>query len=436
MNARRRTAKPAAFTVTAAPAEPGTDEPAGGPDAQTTDTLAATAGEGQKAPRARIVRWNENMRSFATIDLVTAEVVDEAWIREEYGGGKYRVYYWGTRNDGTYGYLEKIAKEFIIDDSIPFKGAPHKRAANGAVHNPDGSVVGAPAGSTLMDMGMLQLFKTMQDNSTLMMQQARDHSAAQTAMLERLAAPRDNGLVPLLAALTPLLTPLVAGLVQRKDPMDTARELAALMKPDAGERGTVKETIGAFRELMEVRDLLNPNGGGDGEGGEGRWFSLLEKVIPGALDVLKTEAAKRGVPLARVGAPAVPPAIAAPPAPPVVAVPDPSPAEAPVSDEWSALEPYVARLAQMAANNKAPFGVMQTIVTIAPAPMVAAIRELVARDDAVPMLTHRFPALQPYTAWTAQLVEEFRNEFFGEADEDGPPDAPADGATGAPAVEG
>ena len=103
-------------------------------------------------------------------------------------------------------------------------------------------------------------------------------------------------------------------------------------------------------------------------------------------------------------------------------------------DEWTPLEPYIAQLVGMAAQNRDPYGVMQTVKTFAPAPMLGAIRELVARDDAVPMILQRFPALQPHQAWTALFIEEFRLEFFGEGDDDEAPDAAP--AAGAPAVEG
>ena len=91
-------------------------------------------------------------------------------------------------------------------------------------------------------------------------------------------------------------------------------------------------------------------------------------------------------------------------------------------DEWTPLEPYIAQLVGMASQNRDPFGVMQTVKTFAPDTMLAAIRELVARDDAVPMILQRFPALQPHQAWTAQFIEEFRAEFFGEPEEDEPTD--------------
>ena len=439
MGRPKRTAVPAAFTVTAAPPDGSAATAPDAPTAQTTDVLERTAGEGQRGPQARVMRWNENMRAYATLDTVTAEVVDEAWIQQEYGGGKYRVYYWGAMADGTYGYLAKQGKEFIIDDSIPFKGAARNRPASGTVHNPDGSVAGGPAGSSLLDMGMLQLFTTMQDNSKAMMTMMRDNSVAQAAMLERIVAPRDNGMVPLLAALTPLLAPLITGMVQRKDPMELTREMMALMKPAPGEHSSMKDTLGAVREMIEVRDLLSPGGLGEESEG-GRWIGLLEKVIPGALDVLKQEAAKQGVPLARVTARPIPAPMSAPPLGPMpgsIAPPAAVPRSTetpPMPDEWTALEPYVARLANMAANNKAPFGVMQTIVTMAPAPMVAAIRELVAKEDATQILVTRFQALMPYAAWTAQLVDEFRNEFFG-SDEDDEPAAAGEPAPGDTHVE-
>ena len=405
-----------AFTVTTGSPE---NENGDAPDAQTSDALGASAGEGQKAPRARIMRWNENMRAYATLDHVSAEAVDEQWIQQEYGGGKYRVYYWGTMKNGEYGYLEKQGKEFIIDDSVPFRGALKHRAAAAPVQNPDGTVANGDGRASLMDMGMLQIFKTMQDNSALMMSQSRDNSAALAAMLERIASPRDNGMVAMLTVLTPLLTPLLTGLIGRKDPVELATQIAALSRNE-------KSGLGSLHDLIELKDTLALLGGGNDDNGDGAWMRIAEKTFPGVIEILKQESAKTGKPLIQLATQPAPARIAAPPtapspgstSPPAgsassAGTPSPS-AETPVQDEWTGLEPHMQTLANFAQQNRDPYGVMQTIRTLAPPQMLAAVRELVARDDGLDVLLARFPILQPYRAWTSQLLDEFYTEFFGE----------------------
>lgn len=424
MGRPRKAAPAAGFVVTPTPAALDV-APGDAPDEQTTDQLAAGADEGQKAPRARVTRWNENMRVYATLDHVPATNLDESWIRDEYGGGKYLVYFWGTRKDGTYGYLTKQGKEFIIDDSIPFKGALRGRPLSGPVRDaPKGE--GRGTVGDIMDMGIMQLFKGMQDNSAAQAQMARDHSAAMMAMLERIAAPRESGIAALLPLLTPLLSPLLAGLLNRKDPIEAAREIAALMKGDTNTAGTLRDMIGAFRELGEVREMLGPLGGAQPPDEEGRWFGLIEKLVPGAMQLLQQESARTGQPVTAIaralpaGSPATPAGVPAVPVRPVTLPPAPMTPTAAV-DEWTPLEPYVSQLVAMAAQNKSAFGVAQTIVTIAPPAMIAAIRELVARDDAVQTLVNRFPTLGQYPAWLAGLVGELYAELLPEDEDDAVP---------------
>jgi len=301
-----------------------------------------------------------------------------------------------------------------------------------------------------MEMGLMQLFKGMQDNSAAQATMARDHSAAMMAMMERMAAPRSSGIETLLPALTPLLTPLIQGIASRRDPVEIATTLMASIKPAPESSGS----LSALREFLEIKELLGDAGGAAGGGENDKWLDLIGKVVPGALDLLKAESARTGQPISAIARPVVSPRPAASPAlsiggptAPADATVAPSPSsvgaatmnEAHAADEWTPLEPYIAQLVGMAAQNRDPYGVMQTVKTFAPAPMLGAIRELVAREDAVPMILQRFPALQPHQAWTALFIEEFRLEFFGEGDDDDGDVSEPPGAVPAsdpPAVEG
>lgn len=431
---RRMARAAAAFTVT--PAAPDGPPDGGAPDAQTQDQLDAIADEGTKEARARITRWNEELRTYATLDHVPVANVDEQWVREEYGGGKYKVYFLGQRGDGTYGYLKGQVKDFVIDTSVPFRGA--LRGRNPAA--PAGAPAALPTGTSLMDMGMLQIFKTMQDNSAMMMQQMRDHSTTQAAVLERLSAPRESALEKMLPLLMPIATSLITLLGTKKDPMEIARELAVLMKP-SGDGGGVREAMGTMREMLEMRELLAPSGDGDGEPG---WWRLLEKVVPGAIDVIRMEAEKRGQTVQQLAqTPAVPRALAPAPVPGAPAVPGAAlaaapaaaPEPAPVADEWTPLEPHVRTLISFAQRNADPFGMMQTIKTLAPPALLAALRELVVREDATEFLMQRFPAMQPYRVWTEQLLDEFHVDFFGEDEDADPTDPSLDPSTADPSHE-
>lgn len=431
MGRPKRVPAAAGITVTATPPET-TD--ASAPDPQTQDQLDAIEGQGTKEAKARITRWNESLGQYATLDYVPVANVEESWIKDEYGGGKYKVYFLGPRADGTYGYLKGQVKDYVIDPSIPFRGAQRKRPGDA----PEAAVI--PAGSSLMDMGALQIFKTMQDNSVMVMTMMRDNSTAQAAMLERLAAPREGPLEKLLPLLVPVVTAFIQAQGQKKEPLEMVREFAQIMKSnDSG--GGVREAMGIMRDMMEMREMLGTGTGGDGDG-DPPWWRLLEKVVPGAIEVIKMEAAKRGTTvdqLARTAAPAraIPapaPVVGAPAVP--VPVPEPAAPAAPapestaVADEWTPLEPYIQQLVGFAQRNTEPYDMMKTIKTLAPRPLLAALRELVVREDALPFLMQRFPALQPHQAWTDQLLDEFHADFFG--DDDGGDEGADDPPAGAP----
>jgi len=429
MAVRRKTAQHAAgVTITATDA---TSTPVNGdePSDQTTDQLARSTDEGQKPPKARIDRWNEELHAYATLAYVPAAQVDGEYIASEYGGGKYLVYYWGTKAGGEYGYLKGKGKEFIIDTSIPFK---NPRGARGAIHNPDGSVAAAaaaPSGmQSLMDMGLLQLFKGMQDASSMQAQQARDHSAAMMAMLERMAKPTDSQIPALLTVLSPIIAPLIAGLMARKDPVELATQIAALREKGSG-------GLGELDTLLDLAERLNKRVNGEDEL---TMTGVLKDSLPKVLDIFGRYAAQRAsAPSDEIAPPERRVIAAAAQAAPAALVAPPAPVQPPMpSDEWTSVEPYIPQLVGFAQNDADPHGVAMTILTLAPGPLKAMIRDLVAKETAAEIFVGRFPALAPYTVWTAQLLDEFHAELFGDDGDEPPAETPAPGAANAdePAV--
>lgn len=411
----------------------GDEEPEDGtaPSAQTADDLARVGDEGQKQPKARIDRYDPVQRAYATLEYVAANEVDGEFIQENYGGGKYMVYFWGTRNDGTYGYLKGKGKEFVIDSSIPFKGAGRR----GAVHNPDGSVaLPAPTNAErLMDMGLLQIFKGMQDQSAAMAQQNRDHSMAMLTVLEKIAAPRESGVPALLAALVPLLTPLLQGLLNRRDPVEIATEIAKLREPAQKLGG-----LGELEVLFDVADRLSRmrNPGDD----EPTLAGVAKDNLPKILDLGARLMDRRGTtapdatappPAPVPAAPRVPVAAATPPLPATTAPaasPPPAAAEpATPADEWTPVEPYMPYLVEFAETDTDPADAVTTILTIAPPQLRGMIRRLVKQEHPADILTKRFPVLAPHREWVADLLSEFHAEFFGNAEDDpDPPPEPGD----------
>ena len=213
-------------------------------------------------------------------------------------------------------------------------------------------------------------------------------------------------------------------MVNKKDPVEIATTLMATLRPETG-----KSALSSLHEALEIKDMLGAFGAAP-ENEEAGWMRLLEKVVPGAIEILKNESMKTGQPIttlarqpavARIAAPSTATSpVSTSPAPASassVAAPSSSPEIVPVADEWTALEPYVANLVHFAAINKPPFQVMNMILTLAPDAMIGGIRELTARDDAPEFLMARFPQLRAYADLTTELLEDFYEYFHPEADE-------------------
>lgn len=435
---------PSAFTIT--PAEGGEPQSDQSPTDQADDVLQDLEDEGQRPTEGRIHRLDPATRKLALLDTVDASVIDESYLRENYGGGEYAVYFWGPKKGGGWGYLKGAGKRFRIDSSIPFKGAPRDRATAPLSAPVQGSGAGGGGMGGIMEMGFMQLLKGMQDTSNMQAAMARDHSTAMMAMMERLSAPRDSGM----GELKDIIRPLLENAINKSDPIETAARLIQAMKP---EQSSHSGGLSALREFMEIKELIG-GGNDNGDGGEGRWFSLAEKVIPGALDVIKGEAAKmaaanppRALPPRPTGPRIsnVPPNPrlngSPPPAPPIFATtPTPmNPSDTaitsespPVADDWEQLRPYVGYLVNFAAAGKDTFDTMTTIKTLAPPAMLEGVRALVesADDYGAALLCGRFPELQPYAEWVGGLVEDFYFDFHPEEDGDDDGEEPGvDGST-------
>jgi hypothetical protein len=403
------------------------------PVPQVQGVLDALADEGQRTPEARISRMDPLTSKLSFLETVDAALVTDAWMRENYGGGEFQVMVYGTREDGTYGFLRSGSKRFRIDSSIPFKGAIRERAAAGAI-NAEPAAERNPAGASqsIIDMGVMQLFKSMQDNSAMMARQATDHSTMMMALMERLAQPQKSALPELLGVLTPLLTPLIGNLVGKKDPMEIATQLAALMKDSNGPRQSVNDTLETLTTLMELRDRL---GGGD-KSDEVTVLSTVKELAPQALQLLQSMAARpaanqilanqtppRSMPRAPQPILATPPNGVHPfaPAPfaPAPSAPQPVEGQPTVApDEWTPLEGPMTQLIQQARTNKPPHRVAAMVLLLANDEQQATLREVVAQDDVMNVITHRFPAFQSYQTWLGEFVMELRGEMGLLPDED------------------
>lgn len=398
---------------------------------QATDTLAEMEGSRSRLPVAKLYRVDPETRKEYLFDEVAPGVVNESFLLKQYGGGTFVVSYWGPTDKykgKKWGYLRREMIE--LDPSVPFRPPTRGEPKTGRVYNQDGTEAGAGGFEEIRQTALLGMLRQMQDASALTARQAADHGAAMLAMVERMAQqPRGPDILAVVTALAPIVTPMITGLMSRKDPMEMARQIAELMKSGGA---APQSSVDQVKQFLELRNLLK----GDDDGGRGdgeSWESMGPKLIANAMELLKAESAKTPAPPpARVAARTTP-LMATPvhgvsgplPTPSVAVGADGSggsSGEAPVSDQWTALEPYVGRLAQFAAQGKDPFSVVKMVTVMASPQTLGMIRELVARDDAAAALCERFPALAPYQAWTNDLVEYFYSEFHpGEARESSDP---------------
>jgi hypothetical protein len=398
--ARATGRKPREFVLSETPAVDTSEQPT----TATQDAIDEMADEGQRPPEARIHRTDPTTRKPAFLDAVDAGVVDEAFLSDNYGGGQYTVSIFGTKKDGSYGYLDGQRKRYSIDESKPFKGALRGRVTALPAGTPAAPNGGTPSSfDKMMDMGVFQLFKGMQDQAAETARQNREHSMAMATMMERIAKPQESQLPALLAVLTPLLTPLLAGMTNRPDPIDLATKIAALQRPGAGIGG-----LGELENFLELADRFNRKANGE----DITLAGVLKDTLPVALETIGKFAPAAAPPTnaapARLAAPAAPapelstPAVPTPPAVPV--------------DEWTPLEPHIPQLIAFAENDSDPHGVCMTILTMAPTKFKAMLRELVARDDALALITGRFPAVAAYPTWMGALLDELAAELLGDDD--------------------
>ncbi len=394
------------------------------------DELADVEDEGQRSPECRIHRIDPDDGKQKFLSVAPPGQVSDRYLQRKYGGGEYVTETYATLKGGRFGYVKGSRKTYNIDTSIPFKGA----GVSGPVmdsprRDDDDGDMRYLMKNQIMDTVREQA-DARQQTAMMMMNMMKTMSESSAAMITAISSMASNlGRAPAADTGTQtLLTAILPALLGRKDPTEIAATLMTLMKPATG--GI--EGLGGFEAILEIADRLNKRANGD-EDGNISMAGVIKDNLPKALDLFSAYAAQRPAvapPAPRITATAGQPSneVAAPAGATPIANP-------PVTqDEWTDVEPYVPQLVQFAENDADPHGVMMTVLTLAPGPFKARIRNLVATDDAAEKILARFPVLQPYRVWTAQLLDEFRAEFFGGDDDDLPPETPADG-TDRPAVE-
>ena len=380
------------------------------PHAPTPETVAQLEGRearSQRQPEIRLSRKNPRTQSYGLIFRGPPELVTPTWVQENIGGGEYKSELYGIRSDGKFGFLEKGQEMFEVDESIPFRGAPTAVAVPVTTPVATPAPAGAVNMESIMNMGFMQMLNQMNSTAQMQVQMMKDSSAMTAAAIERMNTPRDNGMKDIITALAPILGPIMAALVAKKDPTEIAAELVKL----SGPKGDMTSSFAMMREMMETVEFMRGGDGGSDPGN--KWFTLAEKTLPGVIDLVKAEAAKRGVtPMEVARGPSRAQAIVAatPPERAPFASPTLPPQPVPVpTDEWTPLEGAIQQLHGFAGRD--PRHIAGMALALATDVQKAELKDKLERENITEQIVARFPEFGTVRSWLEDVVYELQVEL-------------------------
>lgn len=183
-------------------------------------------------------------------------------VQSMYGGGYYRVQ---ARWTDTRTNRSVIGKTKVFTVVGPPKWAAEVQTGTPVVQA-DGVRPGATVRDSIMDMGLMQVFKQMGDNSTMQMELMRSMASRPSV---------DWGAV--IGAAAPIVAALIA---QRADPMDLAAKMADAMARPAreAERAPVSEMMEVLQLGIRLARGQMPSDDKDG----------TTEMVNKGLDVVKT----------------------------------------------------------------------------------------------------------------------------------------------------
>lgn len=392
--------------------------------------IAADNRGAEREPEGAIRRYDPVAGKFMYLDTVPSLQVDNEWIANAYGGGKYRMLIRGWK-DGKWQYVGN--ETFEVDESLPFKGslrAQNLKTRAATLHEPDGRIIGQRNGASddLLNAGLLSLMRerdTQAEQSKQMfismMEESRKSSAALMAMMmEGAKAKPSVDWVALIAAVAPIV-PQVMAAMQRKDAV-TLEQIAALIR----ESKPATETQKLDDMLNLVAKLKDVAGGGDEEGKSGVFDKIMD-VVP----LLLTRVAS--APAASVPAPASARAeMAAPSAPAAIvgAAPVPSPSapegiDVTAENVWAFIEASVPKLLLAASMGRSARWAAMTTVEMATPAQRALLSEVLSEPTFREELSKRFPELQKRAKWVSDYIDLLEDEVLGPVDDDEDDDAVA-----------
>lgn len=237
-------------------------------EAEAEETMREVDTEAPDRIDARIFRSHPATGNReALTDVIDAKLFSQDYVRETYGGGRYRIDFIGPQRGkaGKPGRGKVGQKRFDIDVTLPPRH-PRTTLGEGATVMPAAS--GNDRVSMLMEGGIIQLFKAMEATTQM---QLRAMEARATVV-----TPIDWAAVATIA--TPVVTALITLLGSRKDPVEIARQIAETV----GERPRERTTIDELRSLVSLVKEISPASGSDAKDGS-TWLDVVRDIAPGVL---------------------------------------------------------------------------------------------------------------------------------------------------------
>lgn len=391
------------------------------PTAQTEEQLEDADDDGERPPEVRVSRIDPEDGKPKFLTVAPPNRVNEDWLKKKYGGGEYTTVVYGTRNDGTFGWIKGTRKRYAIDASIPFKGA-NGDALRGEIRN-----VGDGGDEDTKFLVKNQLMEMMRDQS-----EARQHTASMMMTMMKMMADSTTAQTQAMAAIIgslrndksggvgELMPLLLASINGRGDPLDLATKLVALTKSDSDGAGG----LGNLETMLTLAERLGRrlNGIPDEQDSDAQWVGVVKEMGPKALELLTTMARKRESESSTQ--PAAPQPRRVNPQPVVITAAAPvTPAPTAPSDEWTPLEPAVTHLLAAAREGKDVRHVVGMLMFMASAEQIATLREVVAQDDVADVFVARFPDFAHRRVWLDDFLDELRAELLS-TDNDETDDAP------------
>lgn len=384
---------PHVTVVTAAPPQEPDERPA---NEQADDAVIDQASsELPTQAKARLYRSHPatgNREAF--VDSIDASMFSQDYVRDNYGGGRYRVQFFGPR-DGKVAYIKQT--QFDVDLTIP----PKVPGVGVAAQAPAASASNAPQGSSALDMAIVSMLTTMMQNMSAQQNQQAEATRAMTAMQMQMMKDHSTMLAAQLAQL---------GQKPDRDPFDMVKDLAALIKP---------EPTRSLREELETLQMLKEITGDSA--GETSWLDVVKELAPpllqNAANANRPERVRRparmvdgsGAPLtAPVEGPGQPARVAGSGAPDGGGVAAPTPgAEAPNVEVMPSLKfvaPIIPKLVKWAGQGRPPALCAEWQLSEIPEGFYPMLREQLSAPSLLDDLGQAFPATIPVRAW----IEEFR----------------------------